>query len=271
MTSPAVIFQGQGTNWQLALADAAATPMTHARLNSLLDAARSVTGPIARPLASSVPGVVERLRAIMDPDQATAANDVDRLPAVSVPGIVLAQIAATDQLRGLGLDIDSAALAGHSQGSLGVAAASHPEHALAFAFILGAAASATSSGRDARSRMLSVRGIHRGDLDRFLGTQPAVVNGPRHVVFSGEPAELEAAVSSINAAAAEFNARLEAAEFGGSEMNPVYDFLPVAYPFHNEGNEDAVELAVKWAEACGIDLGETTPRDLAQALSLIHI
>ena len=59
MTSPAVIFQGQGTNWQLALADAAATPMTHARLNSLLDAARSVTGPIARPLASSVPGVVE--------------------------------------------------------------------------------------------------------------------------------------------------------------------------------------------------------------------
>ncbi|MCT1628610.1 DUF1729 domain-containing protein [Corynebacterium sanguinis] len=266
MTSPAVIFQGQGTNWQLALADAAATPMTHARLNSLLDAARSVTGPIARPLASSVPGIVERLRAIMDPDQATAANDVDRLPAMSVPGIVLAQIAATDQLRGLGLDIDSAALAGHSQGSLGVAAASHPEHALAFAFILGAAASATSSGRDARSRMLSVRGIHRGDLDRFLGTQPAVVNGPRHVVFSGEPAELEAAVSAINAAAAEFNARLEAAEFGGSEMNPVYDFLPVAYPFHNEGNEDAVELAVKWAQACGIDLGETTPRDLAQAI-----
>ncbi|QPK84233.1 DUF1729 domain-containing protein [Corynebacterium qintianiae] len=267
MTAPAVIFQGQGTNWQLALADAAASPMTHSRLSELINAARALTGPVARPLASAVPGVTDRLRAIMDPDAPTPPSEADRLPAVSVPGIVLAQIAAVDQLRGLGFDVDSATLAGHSQGSLGVAAAAHPEHALAFAFIMGAAASAAMDARDTEPRMLSVRGLHRADLDAALGgLHPAVINGPHHFVLSGEPAELDAARAAIERAAAAHNAKLEAAEYGGSEMNPVFDALPVAYPFHSERNGRAVELAAEWADACGIDLGEHSPRALAESI-----
>ncbi|SDM13427.1 fatty acid synthase, bacterial type [Corynebacterium mycetoides] len=269
MRTPAVVFQGQGTAWQLALADAAASPATYERLRELIDAARTLTGPVARPLASSVPGVVDRLLAIMDPDTPTEADDADRLPAVSVPGIVLAQIAAVDQLRGLGFDMDSAALVGHSQGSLGVAAASDPVGALAFAFIMGAAASATAGSGDTRSRMLSVRGVHRETLARITGADPAVINGPRHIVLSGEPAELAAARTAIEAAAAAYNAKLEAAEFGGSEMAPQFDELPVAYPFHNPGNPGnaaAVDLAAEWAQRCGIDFEATSPRELAGAI-----
>ncbi|WP_342319145.1 fatty acid synthase subunit beta domain-containing protein [Corynebacterium mayonis] len=266
LTSPAVIFQGQGTNWQLALADATSSPRIHSRLNELLSSARTLTGPVARPLASAVPGVTERLRAVMDPDQSTEAADVDSHPAVSVPGIVLAQLAAVQQLRDLGLAVDTAKLAGHSQGALGVAAVHNPVHALAFAIILGAAASTTHGASDSGSRMLSVRGLRRGEVEKHAGELVSVVNGPRHVVLAGEPQKLAAARERIAAAAEAYNSKLEAGAFGGSELTPLFDDLPVAYPFHSAANAAGVELAVEWAETCGIDLGDTTPRELAQAI-----
>lgn len=266
ITTPAIVFQGQGSAWQAALSDATTSPLLHSQLTGLLAAARELTGPVARPLASAVPGAAQRLRTLMDPDQPADTADIDAFPAVSVPGIVLAQIAAVEQLRSLGLDVDGAILAGHSQGSLGVAAVRHPEHALAFALILGAAASATHGAGDTAPRMLSVRGLHRGDVDKHAGELVSVINGPHHVVLAGEPGELDAARGRIEAFAAAYNARLEAAEFGGSEIAPLFDALPVAYPFHSPTNTAAVELAAEWAEKCGIDLGEDSPRELAQAI-----
>ncbi|SDS39876.1 type I polyketide synthase [Corynebacterium timonense] len=266
ITSPAIVFQGQGSAWQAALSDATTSPLAHSRLTGLLAAARELTGPVARPLASAVPGAVQRLRTLMDPDQPADTADADAFPAVSVPGIVLAQLAAAEQLRSLGLAVDEAILAGHSQGTLGVAAVRHPEHALAFALILGAAASATHGATDTAPRMLSVRGVHREDVEKHAGELVSVINGPHHVVLAGEPEQLAAARERIEAAAAAYNARLEAAEFGGSEITPRFDALPVAYPFHSTSNAAAVELAAEWAEACGIDFGEDSPRELAQAI-----
>ena len=276
MTSPALIFPGQATNWQLALADAASSPATQRRLRELLDAARRLTGPVARPLTAAVPGALERLREIMDPDTPTTASTADRLPAVSVPGIVLSQIAAAEQLRGLGLplgvdhdpDADITTLLGHSQGSLGVAAVHHPKHALAFAFLLGAAASTTSPTRDTRSRMLSVRGIGVDEIRALVrsggsGVELAVINGPRHVVLSGEPDALDAARTAIDKAAETHNVKLQAAEYGGSELIPEFDALAVAYRFHHSANSAAVERAADWAKTCGITLGETSARQLA--------
>ena len=94
---PALIFQGQGSPWQRALHDAA-SPTARVTLRSLLDAALSLTGPVARPLASAVPGTVDRLGAILNADEEVAPLPMDAHPAVSVPGIVLAQLAAVQHL-----------------------------------------------------------------------------------------------------------------------------------------------------------------------------
>ncbi|OFT55584.1 type I polyketide synthase [Corynebacterium sp. HMSC05H05] len=270
LTRPALIFPGQATAWQQALADAAAAPDARARMEALLDQARVLTGPVARPLASVVPGAEARLRAGLDGN--TQRSDVDAFPAVSAPGILLAQIAAAEQLRDLGLDLDAALMDGHSQGILGTVAMrggdDAPAKALAFAFIMGAAASHNYGATDSRSRMLSVRGLSARNLaERFpAGGAPslAVVNGRNHVVLSGAPEQLAEAQRAIAQDAAAYNARLEKAEFGGSEMQPAFDFLNVAYPFHEHGNHAAVELAAEWADACGITFDTTTPRELAQ-------
>ncbi|WIM67994.1 DUF1729 domain-containing protein [Corynebacterium breve] len=274
MPKPALIFQGQGSNWQYALADAATSPLTRTRLSDLLDRARTTTGPIARLIASTVPGATERLRALLAEDASPAPIAIDAHPAVSVPGIVLSQIAAVDQLRDLGMDITETLLAGHSQGSLGVVAARQPEQALAFAILLGTAASHVHGATDDRPHMLSVRGLHLEQLTEIIadiaGAQAAVLNGPRHIVLSGTPEALEQAQAAITAAADAHNARLESAEFGGSEITPLFDELPVAYPFHNTTNSEAVELAAQWADECGIDLGVATARELANAILHDH-
>ncbi|WP_257202863.1 type I polyketide synthase [Corynebacterium cystitidis] len=296
MTKPALIFAGQGSNWQYALSDAASSPLTRSRLSDLLDRARTSTGPVARLLASTVPGTNERLRELIgdgDVTSGTAAGGdvagdegvagdgarevaaIDAHPAVSVPGIVLGQIAAVEQLRDLGLEINKTALAGHSQGTLGVVAARHPEQALAFALLLGTAASHVHGATDDRPHMLSIRGLFADQVTEILADASdsaasaapiAVINGPRHVVLSGTPEALQAARSAIEAAAESFNAQLEAAEFGGAEMNPLFDELPVAYPFHGNTAEtkEAAELAAQWADECGIDLGEFSAAQLAE-------
>lgn len=267
MDRPALLFPGQASAWQTALADAAVTPTTAARLNQLLDEALALTGPVARPLASAVPGVADRLRSLLDPETGAGSAAIDALPAVSVPGILLAHIAQLEHLRDLGLDTnpDTALIDGHSQGILAAAAAADPGQTLAFALILGAAASQVHGATDTESRMLSVRGVHTEQLAQRFDV--AVVNGPRHVTLSGTPESLAAARAAIEAEAKAYNAKLEAAEFGGSEIVPVFDELAVAYPFHAADNQPAVELAATWAQECGLDLATpASPRELAQAI-----
>lgn len=219
MPRPALIFPGQASAWQLALADAAASPATAHRLAQLIDAAVALTGPVARPLASVVPGVQERLRELIDPDHGTPRADIDALPAVSVPGILLAQIAAAEHLRDLGLpiDVNTTIMDGHSQGILGVAALDDPVQALAFAFILGAAACSVYGATDTQSRMLSVRGVRTQQMSEYAPV--AVINGPRHSVISGTPDALETVRQKVTAAAEAYNAKLEAAQFGGSAID----------------------------------------------------
>ncbi|OHQ53817.1 type I polyketide synthase [Corynebacterium sp. HMSC070H05] len=270
---PAILFPGQGSSWQQALADAAATPVARSRMEQLLNDAQSLTAAVARPLASVVPGVVQRIREAMDADAAHEA--IDALPAVSAPAILLSQIVAAEDLEQLGLDTADALFAGHSQGILGAAAldrANGPqaaEKALAFAFIMGAAATNVYGAADSRSRMLSVRGLTPEQVGEFVvDTQAApisVINGHRHVVLSGSPEALAQARKDIEAAASRYNAKLEV-EYGGSEITPVFDSLDVAYPFHVETNAPGVDLAQQWADACGITFETTTPRELAQSI-----
>ena len=76
---------------------------------------------------------------------------------------------------------------------------------------------------------------------------------------------MERAQSAIESQASDYNSRLEV-EFGGSEIQPTFDYLDVAYPFHVASNMAAVEQAAQWAEDCGITFAGTTPRELAQTI-----
>ena len=104
-TAPAVLFAGQGSAWQKAIADAAASHHQSQRLSDIIKEVRTTTGPVARIIASSCPGVYERLEelATTPAGEPPVAKDYDAYPAYSIPGIVLGQIGAIDHLRELGL------------------------------------------------------------------------------------------------------------------------------------------------------------------------
>ena len=253
MPRPAVLFAGQGSDWQGFIATAAQTAATAESLREALAQARSLTGPAARTIASTCPGALERLEQLIA--GSTESSPLDALPAVSIPGIVLGQIAAIEQLRDLGVDINERA--GHSQGSLGALAVDKPAHALALAILMGTAASAVN-GSDPRSQMLSVRGLERGFVTEHLhGTAAiAVVNGRRHFALSGSPEDLAATRTAIEEAVKGFNAELEKRTIGGDELSPRFDELPVALPFHNPVLAMAAERTVALAQKCGLDADE---------------
>lgn len=268
---PAVLFAGQGSPWPEAIAQAAASHHVARRLRDLLEQVRTATGPVARTIASTCPGTFERLEALIatpaGESPEPAAGDV--FPAVSIPGIVLGQIAAIDQLRELGLDIDNAELAGHSQGALGVAAVDNPKDALTLAVLMGTAAAAVHGASDSRSHMLSIRGLSHDQVAADLQGEAAisVINGPRHIVVSGTPEDLARTRAAIEKTAKDVNAALEERTRGGSELEPIFDELPVALPFHHASLQAAADKTVEFAAACGLD--EDLARKLAGAI-LVH-
>ncbi|MDY3128050.1 MAG: DUF1729 domain-containing protein [Corynebacterium sp.] len=254
---PAVLFAGQGSAWQKAIADAAASHHEAAQLRELIATTRTLTGPVARIIASSCPGVYERLEELASTPAGEVApnNEFDVYPAYSIPGIVLGQIGAIHQLRELGLDLDSAQLAGHSQGTLGVAAVADEQQALAIAVLMGTAAAVTQGANDSRSQMLSVRGVNREDIEANLAGDAAisVINGRQNFVISGTPEDLAHTQNKLTAAAEKFNKELEERYVGGSEINPIFDVLPIALPFHHSSLQDAADLTVEYARECGLN------------------
>ncbi|MDY5784672.1 fatty acid synthase subunit beta domain-containing protein, partial [Corynebacterium sp.] len=157
----------------------------------------------------------------------------------------------------------SAQLAGHSQGSLGVAAVKDARQALALAVLMGTAAAVTQGANDSRSHMLSVRGVPREMIEEYLAGDAAiaVVNGRVHFALSGTPEDLAKTESNIAQAAESYNEALEERLIGGSEINPVFDVLRVALPFHHASLQAAADLTVEYATQCGLDA------DLARELA----
>ena len=255
--APALLFAGQGSAWQQAIALAAQTPHVAARLRELIDAARTLTGPAARLVASTCPGALERLTELAREGADPKPLESDALPAVSIPGIVLGQIAAIYHLASLGFDPTTLEAAGHSQGSLGALALEDPEKALALAVLMGTAACATHGAGDTRSHMLAVRGLDRAFVEEQLAridgdAAVAVINGRRALVLSGSPDDLAAAQAALEDAAKQLNADLENRTVGGDELAPTFDSLPVALPFHHASLTDAAELTRDLADTCGI-------------------
>ncbi|WP_448855839.1 fatty acid synthase subunit beta domain-containing protein [Corynebacterium camporealensis] len=255
MPQPALLFAGQASAWQDTLAQAGQDPVTAQRARELIEGVQEATGPAARVIASTCPGAVERLLELVESgvgEQSYSPAAIDALPSVSIPGIVLGQILAAEHLSSLGL-VPASAL-GHSQGSLGVLAASEPETALTLAVLMGTAATA-EWGTDTRSHMLSVRGLSREFVESALASSAAVavINGPQHVVVSGRPDDLAKVEAALEAAASTENEALDAGVRGGDVLSPRFDYLPVALPFHNSVLSSAAQRTVELARQCGVD------------------
>jgi len=297
----AVTFGGQGVPWLAPLAELVTDADLDRELRALVDAAEQLLEPVADRLAPARPAGFAPLEWVRAHAAADAAEDLDDAAAgdsavpsdavltsaaVSVPGIVLTQLAAVRALRKQGIDFAATPpvrIVGHSQGVLAAAALSAAALAdgtedvgegavLAFAQLIGAAGAIVAgrtgliAGADG-SPMLSVTNIDpqrmSAILDEYRETlaeheRPfapvlSIRNGRRSVVLSGRPHQLRA-VQRLCERIAESEADERTRKLtGGAPLNPTFDDLDVAIGFHHPALAPAVELALEWAGRLGPD------------------
>ncbi|KAB7790460.1 type I polyketide synthase [Bifidobacterium leontopitheci] len=255
------MFAGQGSvNWSRILEDACADAAVSTTIDDMVRGSYRVLAPVATQLLA-------------------AGREDSGIDAVSsVPGIIraqVAQLAYLDRIVSLA-DHQPQTVLGHSQGVLAARIAQayldHDADGMAryyaLARIIGAAASLTARmlGADVctadGSPMLSVKGVAQADIERITGTAAAVVNAWDHVVFSGLPASMTQLSERI--AGIRRHHEREIALYGGAPFEPVVEFLQVAAPFHSPLMKPAVDRAVTWAAACGLD--QTVAREIAERI-----
>ena len=288
-------FGGQATPWRATLDELVGLDQELAGALVKLDAAVAARlAPVATDLLTITPRGARFLTddaAPVTPAIAAAGGTAADTADISVPGILFAQHAAIASLPAAGVDITGAAAPaaaiGHSQGVLGVAllqaltrADTIDEEQVvevhAIARLIGAAAARDTRRLDLgtvgeSTPMLSVRGVTRQVLDTVLSRVPGaeslsigVTNGRQAHILSGRPAELEAVVSALEAAARRSANDRKERRRGGAVLNPVTEFLVTSVPFHTPLLAPAVEDVVAWAERAG--LNTTLARELAVAV-----
>lgn len=187
-------------------------------------------------------------------------------PAVSVPGILLTQLAGLAALQRQGLDVVATppvASAGHSQGAYVVEAlaGADPADLYAHARLAGAAAQVVGRRRDLLgATMLSVSGESPERVAAALASLPASAgvvtrlrNGRRAVVLSGPQEGLRRAVALLDELAAAEKSERARKVTGGAPFAPVVEPVAARLAFHHPDLEAAADLAATWAEACGLD------------------
>ena len=119
----AVTFGGQGTDWFATLRELFGEDPRTERLAALVEDSARAVAPVADQLAAALPRPFEPQSWLTEGVVPSAADLVTG--SLSLPGVLLTQLATLDQLRDEGLDltrIAPVAAVGHSQGILGVAA-----------------------------------------------------------------------------------------------------------------------------------------------------
>ena len=281
-------FGGQATPWRTTLDELVGLDRELAAALVGLDAAVAARlAPVATDLLTITPRGARFLNddaAPVAPATVATGGAVADTADISVPGILFAQHAAVASLPAAGVPVTSsaapAAVIGHSQGVLGVAllqtlagdggfeadeAGAVEVHAIAR--LIGAAAARTTRRLDLgtvgeSTPMLSVRGVTRQVLDTVLSRVPGaqrisvgVTNGRQAHILSGRPADLEAVVSALEAAARRSADNRKERRRGGAVLSPVTEFLTTSVPFHTPLLAPAVDDVVAWAERAGLDAG----------------
>ena len=283
----AVAFGGQGnSSWLVSLEEIITTAGIESELSRIVGEAELLLEPVADELVVVRPIGFEPLnwvRQLAAEEQGPSRRQLTS-SAVSLPGVLLSQIAAIRALGHQGLDFAAAppvALAGHSQGVLAVeafkAGGARDVQMLALAQLLGAAGTLVARRRGItalgdKSPMVSVTNAEperiAALLDEFAEDVRTVLppvlsirNGHRSVVITGTPEQLsrfELYCKQIaDSEAAERKNKLR----GGAVFNPMFDPVDVEVGFHTPRLSDSVEIVGRWAEMAGLDA------DLARAMA----
>ncbi|MBW9214023.1 DUF1729 domain-containing protein [Mumia sp. zg.B53] len=273
-TPYALAFGGQGSPWLEPLSDLLRTYALGPQLHATCAGAERLLTPVL-PELSRIPLPFTPLEwadalAVAESaasDEAPPAPDTDLLaqPAVSVPGILLAQLAGVEALRLQGLDPATSAptaVVSHSQGVLAAEAVAGRDasEVLALARLVGAAVQLTAQRRGLLGdTMLAVRRVDPAEVERLLAevsdvdVDVALRNGRRSVVLSG-PADDLVTIKRHLEREAQTQASLRDRKLtGGTPFSPVFEVLEPRAAFHHHRLAEAGDLVAEWATACGLD------------------
>ncbi|WP_435829327.1 fatty acid synthase subunit beta domain-containing protein [Nocardia fusca] len=277
----ALAFGGQGAPWLDAFTEVCDDHASTDEMAVLVARAASALAPVAAHLLVARPLGFDPLGWSRSGPAGEAGarpgEAVLRSTAVSVPGVLLTQLAGLRALEQAGLDptrISPVAVVGHSQGVLAVAAAADRGddsdiELLAIAQLIGAAGAQVGRrlGLVAVGEHSPMVAVSRLDPDRLraivaevsAGVDPtaapvvSIRNARRQAVLSGPVAQL-ARVEERCAPAAGAPDR---ARGNGTLRAPVFERLPIELAFHHPALVEAVELAAEWAGKCGLDVAAT--------------
>ncbi|MEV6324603.1 fatty acid synthase subunit beta domain-containing protein [Nocardia sp. NPDC051787] len=281
----ALAFGGQGAQWLNELEEIGRDSALEPELTALVNEAATLLEPVAaqllvvRPVGFDPIGwMLENELADTEEGETSAApsEQVLRSAAVSMPGVLLTQVAAVRALRLQGLDAAEhapAAIVGHSQGLLAAAAVeaggTRDAELLAIAQMIGAAAGLVARRRGLmpvgdRSPMVAVSNVDperlRGvvaqvceGLDPAAAVVVSIRNGRRRAVLSGPPAQLERVRQRCAQIHDEHARERDAKVRGGSVFAPVFEDVAVDVAFHHPALADTVDLVSSWATQCGLD------------------
>ncbi|MCV7173340.1 DUF1729 domain-containing protein [Mycobacterium manitobense] len=282
----AVAFGGQGSAWLDTLEELVSSAGIEGELATLAGEAELLLEPVAKELVVVRPIGFEPLawvRALASEEPLPTAKQLTSA-AVSVPGVLLTQIAAVRALARQGMDLYATppvAVAGHSQGVLAVEAlaarGAKDVELLALAQLIGAAGTLVARRRGItvlgdRPPMVSVTNADperiyelieefAQDVRTVLPPVLSIRNGRRSVVITGTPEQL----SRFELYCAQISEKEEADRKnkvrGGAVFAPSFDPVQVEVGFHTPRLSDGVDIVGRWAEAVGIDV------DLARAMT----
>ena len=282
----AVAFGGQGSAWLETLEELVSSAGIESELATLVGEVELLLEPVAKELVVVRPIGFEPLhwvRALAAEDPVPSNKHLTSA-AVSVPGVLLTQMAAVRALARQGMDLVATppvAVAGHSQGVLGVeslkARGARDVELLALAQLIGAAGTLVARRRGIsvlgdRPPMVSVTNADPGRIGRLLEefaqdvrtVLPPVLsirNGRRSVVITGTPEQLSRFELYCRQISEKEEADRKAKLRGGDVFAPVFDPVQVEVGFHTPRLADGIDIVGGWAEKVGLDV------ELARALT----
>jgi fatty acid synthase len=274
----AVAFGGQGGSWLENLEELVSSAGIESDLSEIVGEAALLLEPVARELVVVRPIGFEPLqwvRALAAEEKLPTAKQLMSI-AISGPGILLAQMAATRAVIRQGLDLYGAppvAMAGHSQGIVAVeslkAQGTRDAELLAILQLMGAAGSLMSRrrgmvGRGDKSPMVSVTNADperiaelleefSQDVRTVLPPVLSIRNGRRSVVITGTPEQLGRFELYCSKITEKEEAERKSKLRGGAVFSPVFHGIQVEVGFHTPRLAPAVDLIDEWAARTSID------------------
>jgi fatty acid synthase len=290
----AVAFGGQGSAWLETLEELVSSAGIETDVATLVGEAELLLEPVAKELVVVRPIGFEPLqwvRALAAEDPVPADKHLTSA-AVSMPGVLLTQIAAGRALARQGMEwtvTPPVAVAGHSQGVLAVeafkSAGARDVELLAMAQLIGAAGTLVARRRGIsvlgdRPPMVSVTNADPERIVRLLDdfsqdvrtVLPPVLsirNGRRSVVITGTPEQLSRFELYCQQISEKEEADRKNKLRGGDVFAPIFDPVQVEVGFHTPRLVDGIDVVGSWAEKVGLDVA--LARQLTEAILVSRV